>query len=88
MGGRLAHLGLATLFSYRLAQERARTFSITVNDYGFALLSPEPIDFSVRDLGRMLAAPNVQRDILAYQDSFRNEGVTALHAVAYRLQRR
>ena len=30
----------------------------------------------------------VRRDILAYQDSFRNEGVTALHAVAYRLQRR
>ena len=30
----------------------------------------------------------VRRDILAYQDSFRNEGVTALHAVAYRMQRR
>ena len=30
----------------------------------------------------------VRRDILAYQDRFRNEGVTSLHAVAYRLQRR
>ena len=65
MEGRLAHLGLATLFSYRLTRERARTFTITVNDYGFALLSPEPIPFGLGDLGRMLAADNVERDILA-----------------------
>jgi thiopurine S-methyltransferase len=30
----------------------------------------------------------VRRDILPYQQSFRDDGVTALHAVAYRLQRR
>jgi thiopurine S-methyltransferase len=30
----------------------------------------------------------VRRDILASQESWRNEGVTALHAVAYRMQRR
>jgi len=30
----------------------------------------------------------VHRDILSYQDRFREEGVTALHAAAYRLQRR
>jgi thiopurine S-methyltransferase len=30
----------------------------------------------------------VRRDILAYQASWRNEGVTALRAVAYRMQRR
>ena len=29
-----------------------------------------------------------RRDILRYQDTFRNEGVTSLHAVAYRMQRR
>ena len=51
--------------------------------------------FSVREAEvRELFEPDwtvdvlVRRDILAYQDSFRNEGVTALHAVAYRLQRR
>ncbi len=38
--GRLVHLGLATLFSYRLARGVARSFSITCTDYGFALLSP------------------------------------------------
>ena len=51
--------------------------------------------FSVREAEvRELFEPDwnvevlVRRDILPYQDAFRNEGVTALHAVAYRLQRR
>jgi len=34
--GRLAHLGLATLFSYRLSRQMPRTWSLTANDYGFA----------------------------------------------------
>lgn len=65
MEGRLAHLGLATLFSFRLAQQHARTFTITVNDYGFGLLSSAPIAFDVGKLGRLLAGVNVERDILA-----------------------
>jgi ATP-dependent Lhr-like helicase len=63
--GRLAHLGLATLFSYRLAQSEPRTFSLTVNDYGFGLLSTSPVEMGLRELGRLLAAPGVERDILA-----------------------
>ncbi len=63
--GRLAHLGLATLFSYRLSQQTPRTFSLTVNDYGFGLLSPTPFDVTLGDLGRLSAAPDVERDILA-----------------------
>jgi ATP-dependent Lhr-like helicase len=63
--GRLAHLGLATLFSYRLGQVEPRTFSLTVNDYGFGLLSASPVDLGLRELGRLLAAPDVDRDILA-----------------------
>ena len=63
--GRLAHLGLATLFSYRLGQVEPRTFSLTVNDYGFGLLSASPVDLGLRELGRLLAAPDVERDILA-----------------------
>ncbi len=62
--GRLAHLGLATLFGYRLSREHPRTFSMTVNDYGFALLAPEPVDFSLGTLGALLAAPGVEDDIL------------------------
>jgi len=65
MEGRLAHLGLATLFAYRLAQIRPRTFTITINDYGFGLLSPLPVDLTLGDIGRLLAEEHVERDILA-----------------------
>ena len=63
--GRLVHLGLATLFSYRLSRAVARSFTITCNDYGFALLSHEPVPLSLAELGRLLAAPDVERDMLS-----------------------
>jgi ATP-dependent Lhr-like helicase len=63
--GRLAHLGLATLMGYRLSRVVPRTFSVTVNDYGFALLSPEPVPIGLRDIGTLLAAAGVEEDILA-----------------------
>jgi ATP-dependent Lhr-like helicase len=63
--GRLAHLGLATLFSYRLSREAPRTFSLTANDYGFGLLAPTPVSLSIAELGKLLAAPRVEEDILA-----------------------
>ncbi len=63
--GRLAHLGLATLFSYRLGRREPQTFTLTVNDYGFGLVSRRPVPLTVRELGRLLAAPDVERDILA-----------------------
>jgi len=36
-----------------------------INDYGFGLLSPVPVDLSLHELGVLLAAPDVERDILA-----------------------
>ncbi len=63
--GRLAHLGLATLFAYRLAAAEARTFGLTVNDYGFGLVSSAPVELGRRELGRLVAAPDVERDLLA-----------------------
>ncbi len=63
--GRLAHLGLATLFSYRLSRATPRTFSLTANDYGFGLLSSTPVPLTIGDLGRLLAASGVEADILA-----------------------
>ena len=63
--GRLAHFGLATLFSYRLGAHTPATFSITANDYGFGLVSSQPVALSLGKLGRLLAAPGVERDILA-----------------------
>ncbi|MEP7298253.1 MAG: ligase-associated DNA damage response DEXH box helicase [Burkholderiales bacterium] len=44
-GGRSVHLGLASLIAWRAAQSEPRTFSITVNDHGFELLSATAIDW-------------------------------------------
>ncbi len=63
--GRLVHLGLATLFSYRLGRDMPRSFSITVTDYGFGLLSPQPLSISLGELGKLLAADRVEHDMLA-----------------------
>jgi len=42
-GGRSVHTGLAALLAYRLGRMQPTTFSIAVNDYGFELLTPEPV---------------------------------------------
>lgn len=43
--GRHAHLGLANLIAWRVAQRMPNTFSIAVNDYGFELLSATEIEW-------------------------------------------
>ena len=43
--GRSVHMGLASLFAYRIGKRQPATFSIAINDYGFELLSPEPVDW-------------------------------------------
>jgi len=40
--GKLVHQGLAALFAYRLSRLQPLTFTLTANDYGLELLSPEP----------------------------------------------
>ncbi|WP_020654963.1 ligase-associated DNA damage response DEXH box helicase [Massilia niastensis] len=45
-GGRAVHMGLASLFAWRIARTRPITFSIAVNDYGFELLAPEAVDWA------------------------------------------
>jgi ATP-dependent Lhr-like helicase len=58
-GGRHVHVGLASLLAWRASRARPMSFSMSVNDYGFELLTPEPLDwqrliddglFSSRDL--------------------------------------
>lgn len=40
--GRLVNDGLSALLGYRMARECPATFTVTRNDYGFELFSPEP----------------------------------------------
>jgi ATP-dependent Lhr-like helicase len=67
--GRHVHLGLASLLAWRLARERPNTFSISVNDYGFELVSAEPFDLSpVRD-GTVFEPGDLLHDVLASLNS-------------------
>lgn len=43
MEGRLVHEGLAALIAYRISLLQPMTFSMAYNDYGFELLSDQPI---------------------------------------------
>ena len=63
--GRLVHEGLAALLAWRLAQDRPRSFSMTVNDYGIELVSDEPIMLDENLLRRALTPQNLESDILA-----------------------
>lgn len=44
--GRSVHTGLASLLAYRVGKVAPSTFSVAVNDYGFELLAPEPVDWA------------------------------------------
>ncbi|QYF92181.1 ligase-associated DNA damage response DEXH box helicase [Massilia sp. PAMC28688] len=45
--GRSVHMGLASLFAYRIGRTQPITFSIAINDYGFELLAAEPVDWKL-----------------------------------------
>ena len=63
--GRLVHEGLSALFAYRIARIRPITFSMSSNDYGFELLSPDeaPLDEALAD--GLLDPSNLVDDIPA-----------------------
>jgi ATP-dependent helicase Lhr and Lhr-like helicase len=69
MEGRLVHEGLSALFAYRLARIRPITFSMSVNDYGFELLSAEPSPIEEALAAGLLSTEHLARDILASLNS-------------------
>jgi ATP-dependent Lhr-like helicase len=44
--GRSVHMGLASLIAFRVGRVQPITFSIAINDYGFELMAPEPVDWA------------------------------------------
>ena len=67
--GRNVHLGLASLLAYRLSLDEPATFSLSVNDYGFELLSATPCDLSrVRDQS-LFTSKDLLADVLASLNS-------------------
>jgi ATP-dependent Lhr-like helicase len=63
--GRLVHEGLAALFALRLARASPMTFSLSANDYGFELLTPQA-DFAPdeSELRSLFSADRLAEDIL------------------------
>jgi ATP-dependent Lhr-like helicase len=64
-GGRHVHVGLANLLAWRAARERPGSFSMSVNDYGFELLSPEPVDWEAHLAAGLLDPADLDDHVLA-----------------------
>jgi ATP-dependent Lhr-like helicase len=63
--GRFVHEGMAALVAYRISQITPITFSIAMNDYGFELLSDQPIPIEEAVETNMLGVDNLLADIQA-----------------------
>ncbi len=62
--GRLAHEGMAALLAMRLSDRRSTTFSLAMNDYGFEVLSDQPLNLTTALVRDLLATSNLATDIL------------------------
>lgn len=62
--GRLVHEGLAALCAFRMGRLQPITFTISVNDYGFELLAPEPAPIEEALAAGLLSPAGLEDDIL------------------------
>jgi ATP-dependent Lhr-like helicase len=62
--GRLAHEGLAALVAYRLARFRPSSFTLTMNDYGFALNTPVSLEWDEKGWKDILSPDKLIEDLL------------------------
>ncbi len=69
LAGRNVHIGLASLIGWRATRDAPATFSIAVNDYGFELLSAQPVDWSALVAGRLFDTSQLLDDVLASLNS-------------------
>lgn len=63
--GRQVHEGLAALVAHRIARTHPITFSIAMNDYGFELLSDQPIPIEEAIETNVLGSEDLLKDIQA-----------------------
>ena len=61
--GRLVHEAMAALLSYRISKIIPITFSFAMNDYGFELLSDQPIQLDDSNVYELFAEENLYEDI-------------------------
>ncbi|GGH57732.1 ATP-dependent Lhr-like helicase [Filimonas zeae] len=61
--GRLVHEAMAALLAYRISRILPITFSIAMNDYGFELLSDQPIPLDDSNAPELFTTDNLIHDI-------------------------
>jgi ATP-dependent helicase Lhr and Lhr-like helicase len=61
--GRLVHEAMAALLSYRIGKITPITFSFAMNDYGFELLSDQPIPLDDSNVYELFTIENLYNDI-------------------------
>ncbi|SHH53412.1 ligase-associated DNA damage response DEXH box helicase [Winogradskyella jejuensis] len=63
--GRLVHEVFSALMAYRISKLKPLTFTIAMNDYGFELLSDQPIPISEDNVEQLLSKENLMDDVIA-----------------------
>ncbi len=61
--GRLVHEAMAAILAYRISRIRPITFSFAMNDYGFELLSDQPIPVDDTNVYELFSPDNLLTDI-------------------------
>lgn len=67
--GRLVHEAMAALIAYRISRITPITFSIAMNDYGFELLSDQPIPVDDTNVYELFSTQHLMQDIQASVNS-------------------
>lgn len=63
--GRLVHEVFSALMAYRISKIKPITFTIAMNDYGFELLSDQPIPVDDSNIKQLLTKDNLMDDVIA-----------------------
>jgi len=61
--GRQVHEAMSAITAYRIGQQTPITFSISMNDYGFELLSDQPIPVDDSNVRELFSSENLLADI-------------------------
>ncbi|TLD71967.1 ligase-associated DNA damage response DEXH box helicase [Phragmitibacter flavus] len=67
--GRLAHEGLASLTAFRLSRDAPRSITLTMNDYGFCMTTPTPVELDPSGWQNLLSPDHLLDDLLACLNS-------------------
>src|SRR5690606_15926792 len=62
--GRFVHEGLGALVAYRIARRNPRSIGVTMNDYGFEMVSAQPIEPEESVWAEMFSENDLLHDLL------------------------